>query len=467
MPTSLGAEIYVRMEVTDRAGNVKEDVYVWKVKTRITPVSLDLNDASDTGVDAHDNITNAQACAFTALAEPDASVEISEQGADGIITIYGQGFCGPDGRATFLLSLPEGPHALRCVATDAAGNQSSSSLSLLVDRTTPVAQISGHDAGVRGETLDYQQTSSDALSGIASTFFGHSQGSTTGPILSVVPPSAGTYVFDLIVTDVAGNATHVSKPVTVTPVLVRDGQLLVGGTTSKDTIVVTRAATTFAVLLGSQTTTCLAEGISQVIVYGQAGDDSISTSARLGCTIWMFGGEGNDRLQGGDRDDMLDGGDGNDQLHGGLGRDVLIGGRGADVLDGGGDDDILIGGTTSYDRNFPALTTIMALWGDRSSAKTYEARKGSLVAGVGLNASIKLTAATVFDDGEVDSLTGNEGLDWFWYCRTPSAGTVKDNALDIGTLEFVNQTLKGPEPVSPNTPPARPPQPTPGGGGVR
>jgi fibronectin-binding autotransporter adhesin len=248
---------------------------------------------------------------------------------------------------------------------------------------------------------------------------------------------------------------------------VRDGQLLVGGTTSKDTIVVTRAATSFAVLLGNQTTTRPASGISQVIVYGQAGDDSISTSARLGSSIWIFGGQGNDRLTGGDRDDMLDGGEGNDALYGGLGRDLLIGGLGADVLDGNGDDDLLIGGTTAYDRNFSALSTIMAEWGDRSPAKTYEVRKASLVSGVGASSSIRLTSSTVFDDAQVDSLTGNEGQDWFWYCRTPAGAAVKDRALDIGGLEFVNETLQGPEPVSSNPPPGGPPRPTPGGGGVR
>jgi len=44
----------------------------------------------------------------------------------------------------------------------------------------------------------------------------------------------------------------------------------------------------------------------------------------------------------------------------------------------------------------------------------------------------------------------------------------QDTALDIGALEFVNETLQGPKPVSSNPPPpGGPPRPTPGGGGVR
>ena len=34
--------------------------------------------------------------------------------------------------------------------------------------------------------------------------------------------------------------------------------------------------------------------------------------------------------------------------------------------------------------------------------------------GNGLNGSDRLTAATVFDDGAVDTMTGDAGLDWFF-----------------------------------------------------
>jgi Ca2+-binding RTX toxin-like protein len=108
------------------------------------------------------------------------------------------------------------------------------------------------------------------------------------------------------------------------------------------------------------------------------------------------------------------GGLGNDLLTAGSGRSILIGGKGADVLVGGGDDDILINGTTSYDGNATSLTSLMAEW--KRTDLAYAQRIDHLMGTVpgGLNGSAKLTSATVTDDTDVDSLTGNDGLDWFW-----------------------------------------------------
>src|SRR5207249_2896173 len=80
---------------------------------------------------------------------------------------------------------------------------------------------------------------------------------------------------------------------------------------------------------------------------GQAGDDDIRVSGSITLAAWLYGGDGNDRLEGGAGDNVLLGGDGDDTLIGGTGRNLLIGGRGVDHLAGNGGDDLLIGGTTA------------------------------------------------------------------------------------------------------------------------
>src|SRR5207253_7457790 len=87
----------------------------------------------------------------------------------------------------------------------------------------------------------------------------------------------------------------------------------------------------------------------RMLVYGLAGDDDIQVSGTITVPLWLFGGDGNDRLNGGNGPNVLLGGAGNDTMTGGSGRDILIGGAGADQLVGNGGDDLLIGGTTAFD----------------------------------------------------------------------------------------------------------------------
>jgi hypothetical protein len=115
------------------------------------------------------------------------------------------------------------------------------------------------------------------------------------------------------------------------------------------------------------------------------------------------------------------GGGGKNTITGGLGRDLLIAALGASKLVAGSGDDILVGGWTdydltstamTYDKKLAALEAIMAEWG---SADTYSTRVGDLTGGGGLNGSYLLTASTVHDNGQADTLSGTTGtgLDWF------------------------------------------------------
>jgi hypothetical protein len=144
----------------------------------------------------------------------------------------------------------------------------------------------------------------------------------------------------------------------------------------------------------------------RIIVYGLGGNDDIEASSGVTNTVTFFGGAGNDRLKGGGGSALLLGGTGDDELISGKDRSLLIGGTGADRVVGGSGDDILIGGTTSFDDDHFALCELLERWG---GAGSYASRIQDLQ----LNPPY-LTRVTVFDDSEVDQLTGSSGLDW-WF----------------------------------------------------
>ena len=166
-----------------------------------------------------------------------------------------------------------------------------------------------------------------------------------------------------------------------------------------------------------------------------AGNDSIDGG---GGDDLIRAGAGNDSIEGGAGNDVLLGGDGNDSLVGGRGRDLLIGGVGADRLIGDQDDDILIGGTTSHDASDVALMAIMSEW---TSGHSYALRVYNLQNGGGLNGNYRLdgndgSSQTVFNDNDVDTLTGSQSQDWFLANQNGNSG----EAIDIITDKASNET---------------------------
>jgi len=157
-------------------------------------------------------------------------------------------------------------------------------------------------------------------------------------------------------------------------------------------------------------------------------------------SAWLFGGAGNDRLKGGNGHDVLVGGDGDDLLIGGQGRDLLIGGIGADRIVGNADEDILIAGTTAYDAWEDALCCLMAEW---TSARSYSQRTANIMAGTSLTNGFRLNGddgplQTVFNDDDLDTLTGSQGQDWFFANRVADNGGVLDKVTDQAANELWN-----------------------------
>jgi Ca2+-binding RTX toxin-like protein len=170
---------------------------------------------------------------------------------------------------------------------------------------------------------------------------------------------------------------------------------------------------------GDSDTITISNTLLSAVVYGQAGNDSITTaggndyvSGGTGSDV-ISGGSGQDRLYGNDGadvvsggggNDLLSGGGGNDQLTGGAGRDVLVGGLGADTAFGNGDSDLFFASGAKDSDDFPSV--------DGDSQAVMDAND---VAMLQLLADWGVFATNTFistgNDGEFDRMFGGAGDD--------------------------------------------------------
>jgi Ca2+-binding RTX toxin-like protein len=281
-------------------------------------------------------------------------------------------------------------------------------------------------AAVYSFHINWGDGTSQTVSGPAGTAVNHIYTSCGTP--------GSTYVVQVTGTDQAGNPLQPSYHLAgVAPVVLQGAILVVGGTTSADKIYLTAADSTGkSVNISINGTSWGTFQPGQIVVYGQAGNDTIQIKSAIinKQTVYvtvpavLFGGDGNNTLDasGSTANNVLVGGAGTDHLTGGRGRDLLIGGRGSDTLTAGSGDDILIGGSTIWDLASPtlpfsqqllALNAIMAEWG---SSDPYATRVNYLQNGGGLNGSVVLNASTIVEDSTaIDTLVGaaSPALDWF------------------------------------------------------
>ena len=181
--------------------------------------------------------------------------------------------------------------------------------------------------------------------------------------------------------------------------------------------------------------------LSEIIVYGGAGNDSIVVHKRVTTRTRLYGGDGDDYLQGGRGSDWLDGGAGNDVLMGGHGHDVLFGGAGNDQLWGGAGDDVLIGGL-GEDRleggrgfNFVAggdmrrpgdgsateqdLAALAAEWRRPGSLGRRVRRMESRLSASAVDAQMAAVSGwRILDDGAVDTVFSRNSFDWIVASKT-------------------------------------------------
>jgi Ca2+-binding RTX toxin-like protein len=281
----------------------------------------------------------------------------------------------------------------------------------------PVAgAINGPTSGVSSQNLTFSASFTDEDSALVDPRIvtwnfgdGNSVSGSEGPLsVQHAYGATGTYNVTFTVTDSHGASSSSSLVVTVTSTAQVGNDVYVGGTSGNDTITIGRSNGNITV--GSQSYT--ASG--RIIIFAGAGNDTINVGSSVVNGLLVDGGDGNDLINGGHGDDILIGGAGNDTLVGDVGRDLLIGGNGSDVIIGDSGDDILVAGRTSWDGNTVALEAIMAEW---MSGRTYTQRVNNLINGSGsatrANGSYFVTPdVTAFDDGAIDSLSGDGGQDW-------------------------------------------------------
>lgn len=231
----------------------------------------------------------------------------------------------------------------------------------------------------------------------------------TASVTSTSPDSLSTNNSSQALTTVkVGGAVLASSPLDPS-----QNDLIVSGTEGKDTLIVSAAsANSVAVKMNGKSLGAFSP-TGRIIVYGRAGNDSLSVGSTVRASAFLYGGLGDDYLEGGAGDDTLVGGDGNDTLVGGAGRNILIGGRGANVLRGTQGDNVLIGGYTDYDATDLALTQLMAEWSrtDADYATRLDNLRGTTPGGK--NGDVLLNSTTVHDNGKRDTLYGGTGRNWY------------------------------------------------------
>jgi hypothetical protein len=106
------------------------------------------------------------------------------------------------------------------------------------------------------------------------------------------------------------------------------------------------------------------------------------------------------------------------------------------------DEDILIAGYTAYDLNDAALAAIMTEW---SSSQSNATRTSHIQNGIGSPTGYRLngndgTLQTVFNDNDVDTLTGSQGQDWFLANQVADNGGAIDKVTDKAANELWSDT---------------------------
>ena len=329
-----------------------------------------------------------------------------------------------------------GSYTVTLTVNDGHGNSSTDTLLVTVNNVAPAAGASGPPSGVRGQARRFTFTANDVSTIDQSGSFTYSINWGDGSAVQQVSGTAsvavdhvftasGTFTVQATATDKdGGTSALVSRSITLSALEMQGETLVIGGTTSADTILIAPEGTALSATINGVSFSGL-NPTGRILVYAQNGDDVVRLQSLKvkGSTTWitipavLFGGGGNDTLdtRGSIASSVLVGGVGVDSLLGGNGQDLLLGGLGVDVLRGGGDDDILIGGTTDFDEDLTALTALAAEWGRTDLG--YQERIDHLtgVTSGGLNGAYLLTGGTIHDDAAADQLYGEDGRDWFLF----------------------------------------------------
>lgn len=327
-----------------------------------------------------------------------------------------------------------GTYDVTLVVTDTgtAGNPTTTAtVTINAFNVPPTASVSGPSTSVPGLPLTFTLNATDSSTVDTAAGFtfnidwdnnGSVDQTVSGPSGTTVTHTFGTTgsdTFSVTATDKdGGTSAPVTQTVTVQTVAVVPDQLnpgktllAVGGTAGDDNIMLVPAGSSgkLKVTVNGQQFGNFGP-VSRIAVYGLDGNDNIQLAGSIRTPAWLFGGDGNDRLQGAKGNDVLVGGAGDDDINGKQGDDIVIGGEGSDHILGGPGNDLMIGGSTAYDANEPALFAIATIWRTGSVASRVSALQTSTTVPLVLGGS----TPTVFDDGVADFINGTSGGGWIF-----------------------------------------------------
>ena len=139
----------------------------------------------------------------------------------------------------------------------------------------------------------------------------------------------------------------------------------------------------------------------RVIVYGYAGNDTITASSMVTNTCILFGGAGDDRLTGGG------------------GKNVLVGGYGADTLIGGAKEDLLIGDALRYDDLPSDYSLVAPIFTDWERAASNAARD-SVIRDNTYSGKTLMSTDWITDDLVQDIISGGTTGNFYVYSTLAS-----------------------------------------------
>ena len=157
--------------------------------------------------------------------------------------------------------------------------------------------------------------------------------------------ASGAIPLTLTVTGNLGALATATAVATVRPLATLvNGILTINGTTGNDRISIGRKKQQYAVTVNRNTQVFSTGSVTQMILYGYAGNDSIALADTVFAASNIDAGAGNDTVAGGSGNDVINGNDGNDTITTGEGRNTVAGAAGNDTITGGQDRDRLYGG---------------------------------------------------------------------------------------------------------------------------
>ena len=329
-------------------------------------------------------------------------------------------------------------------AVDALVNESSTCGNVVEGQGISI-EVSFTDHG----TLDTHKVVVDWGEGKAAETFDVEPGAR-GWTVGHVYESGGIYDVAIKVTDDdTGSSQEVPTTVIVTGAGINDRVLQIVGTPEDDHVSVNqqgngRLKVHADFLPNGNHKTFEAGAVDSIYMMLCAGNDHATVAGSIEMSVFMDGGPGDDHLNGGGGSNILLGGGGNDHMIGGGSRDILIGGSGADRLVGGPGDDILIAGWTLYDSN-PTTgtlandTALLAILDEWNSTDDFTTRQARIDAGIPDNDEPEMRyflrlGESVFADGDLDTLTGSSGEDWFFADGDDDiTGSQSDDDADSGS----------------------------------